>query len=62
MPTASVAGFRAVRDQTELLSSALSPEDQVVQSMPDCSPAKWHRGHTTWFFEEFVLDPLGGDV
>ncbi|MGO9874433.1 MAG: ergothioneine biosynthesis protein EgtB [Acidimicrobiia bacterium] len=49
--------FRSVRDLTESLAAPLRPEDQVVQSMPDVSPTKWHRGHTTWFFETFLLEP-----
>ena len=49
--------YRAVRSHMERLAAALTGEDQCVQSMPDASPAKWHRAHTTWFFEEFVLGP-----
>jgi ergothioneine biosynthesis protein EgtB len=49
--------FRMIRAETERRAAPLSPEDQVVQSMPDASPIKWHRAHTTWFFEQFVLTP-----
>ncbi|MCQ8278286.1 ergothioneine biosynthesis protein EgtB [Acetobacteraceae bacterium KSS8] len=56
-PAALRQAFRTVRDHTESLSAALTPEDQAIQSMPDASPAKWHRAHTTWFFEQFLLLP-----
>jgi len=47
--------YEAIRGWTEQLAATLTDEDQCVQSMPDASPAKWHRAHTTWFFEQFVL-------
>ncbi|MCF4124788.1 ergothioneine biosynthesis protein EgtB [Methylobacterium sp. SyP6R] len=50
-----IAAFRHVRDESERRAAPLSPEDQQIQSMPDASPTKWHRAHTTWFFEQFLL-------
>ena len=50
--------FAAVRAETERRAAPLSSEDQLVQSMPDASPAKWHRAHATWFFEQFLLRPF----
>jgi ergothioneine biosynthesis protein EgtB len=49
--------YAAVRHTTTGLCSGLSAEDQMVQSMPDASPTKWHLAHTTWFFETFLLKP-----
>ncbi|WP_425395107.1 ergothioneine biosynthesis protein EgtB [Aeoliella sp.] len=49
--------YQRVRQQTDQLCAPLSPEDCVIQSMPDASPVRWHLAHTTWFFETFVLKP-----
>ncbi|HEY1954531.1 MAG TPA: ergothioneine biosynthesis protein EgtB [Polyangiaceae bacterium] len=56
---ALVERFIAVRRRTEELAARLTAEDQMLQSLPATSPTKWHRAHTTWFFEENVLVPSG---
>jgi ergothioneine biosynthesis protein EgtB len=44
-----------VRGRSEALIEPLEPEDLCLQGMEDASPPKWHLGHTTWFFETFLL-------
>lgn len=52
---APIARYRRVRDRTVEICRPLSVEDHVVQPVVDVSPPKWHLGHTTWFFEQFLL-------
>ncbi|HTJ14238.1 MAG TPA: ergothioneine biosynthesis protein EgtB [Dinghuibacter sp.] len=46
-----------VRERTESICRPLETEDYVVQPIVDVSPPKWHLGHTSWFFETFILKP-----
>jgi len=47
-----------VRQRSLSLCEPLTPEDMMVQSCVEASPAKWHLAHTAWFFESFVLSPF----
>jgi len=49
--------YREVRGRSEEICRPLQTEDYVVQPVADVSPPKWHLGHTSWFFETFVLKP-----
>ncbi|MEC5143825.1 ergothioneine biosynthesis protein EgtB [Chitinophaga sp. 212800010-3] len=49
--------YQTVRRRTENICAPLKTEDYVVQPIVDVSPPKWHLGHTTWFFETFILTP-----
>ena len=48
--------YRLVRQRSLGLCRPLTPEDMMVQSCPEASPAKWHIAHTSWFFESFILN------
>ncbi|MFB3916609.1 MAG: ergothioneine biosynthesis protein EgtB [Terriglobales bacterium] len=52
-----VQHYQTVRQTTESICAPLTADDQMVQSTPEASPAKWHQAHTTWFFETFILTP-----
>ncbi|AQG78630.1 ergothioneine biosynthesis protein EgtB [Spirosoma montaniterrae] len=53
--------YKQVRARTEAICQGLQAEDFVVQPVVDVSPPKWHLGHTTWFFETFILQPYAAE-
>ncbi|MEI3796821.1 MULTISPECIES: ergothioneine biosynthesis protein EgtB [unclassified Chitinophaga] len=53
--------YETVRRRSEKICAPLKTEDYVVQPIVDVSPPKWHLGHTTWFFETFILLPNAKD-
>ncbi|RLA64545.1 MAG: ergothioneine biosynthesis protein EgtB [Epsilonproteobacteria bacterium] len=50
-----IHNYLNVRKRTEEIVQPLEIEDFTVQPIKDVSPPKWHLGHTTWFFETFIL-------
>lgn len=55
--TSLLQQYQRVRKHSENICANLRTEDYVVQPIVDVSPPKWHLGHTTWFFETFILIP-----
>jgi formylglycine-generating enzyme required for sulfatase activity len=53
--------YRRIRGATMDLAAPLGAEDQVVQTIPEVSPTKWHLAHVTWFFERFLLQSHSSD-
>ncbi len=51
--------FLRTRNLSAELSALFTPEDHLLQSMPEASPIKWHLAHTAWFFDTFLLKPRG---
>ncbi len=50
-----------IRNRTMKLSQVIPHEDHLSQCGEDVSPTKWHLGHTTWFFEKFILEDFSAD-
>ncbi len=47
--------YLRIRKQTEKIVAPLETEDYSSQPVVDVSPPKWHLGHSSWFFENFLL-------
>src|SRR5689334_5113812 len=52
-----LGSYKKIRKASETICAPLQTEDYVVQPIVDVSPPKWHLGHSTWFFETFLLKP-----
>lgn len=49
--------YKDIRCYTEAIFKPLAVEDYIPQPAEFASPPKWNLGHTTWFFETFILQP-----
>ena len=46
-PSVLISRYREVRGLSERLCEPLEADDYGLQSMPECSPPRWHLAHTT---------------
>lgn len=53
--------FTETRDHSLFICQPLKTEDFVVQTFENVSPPKWHLGHTSWFFEVFILQQFSSN-
>lgn len=60
-PQALSCRYQELRNHSRTLASPLGAEDMTVQTMAEVSPTKWHLAHTTWFFEQFILQYLDSE-
>ncbi|PWJ42558.1 ergothioneine biosynthesis protein EgtB [Sediminitomix flava] len=47
--------FKRIRKQSVGLCQSLKIEDLVMQLSEEVRSPKWHLGHTTWYFEKYLL-------
>src|SRR5438445_4618408 len=52
--------YQSVRARTLEIVAPLEIEDYVIQTAEFMSPARWHIGHTSWFFETVLQKHLPG--
>ena len=45
-----------IREDSLRICTGLTEEELSIQPRAEVSPAKWHLGHTTWFFEKIILE------
>lgn len=51
--------YEFVRKQSMIIAEPLEIEEMVVQPADEVSPIKWHLGHSSWFYDKFILNSIG---
>lgn len=54
--------FNLIRNLSEEICKLFSDTENNIQLSYDVSPNKWQLGHTTWFFDNFIVKPRTGKI